>query len=51
MNDEIDFLPLRALRVRRNGKREYDPADKRRWVSAPIFWLRIESWERRWQLR
>lgn len=32
MNDEIDFLPLRALRVRRNGKREYDPADKRRLI-------------------
>lgn len=32
MNDEIDFLPLRPVRVRSDGKREYDPADKRRLI-------------------
>ena len=32
MNDGIDFLPLRPVRVRSNGKREYDPADKHRLI-------------------
>ena len=32
MHDEIDFLPLRPVRVRSDGKREYDPADKRRLI-------------------
>lgn len=32
MSDEIDFLPLRPVRVRSHGKREYDPADKCRLI-------------------
>jgi transposase len=33
LNDEIEFLPLRPVRVRSNGKREYAPADKRRLIA------------------
>jgi transposase len=32
MIEEIDFLPLQPLRVRSNGKRDYDPAAKQRLV-------------------
>jgi transposase len=32
--NELDFLPLRATWVRSNGKRQYDPQDKRRLIEA-----------------
>jgi transposase len=32
MNEQIDFLPLQPIRVRSNGKRDYDPAAKQRLV-------------------
>lgn len=32
VEEQIDFLPLQAVRVRSNGKRDYDPVAKRRLV-------------------
>ncbi|MGO4763652.1 transposase [Cupriavidus sp. 2KB_3] len=34
MEAEFDVLPLRVIRVRSNGKRDFDRADKRRIVEA-----------------
>ncbi|WP_404943781.1 transposase [Ralstonia pickettii] len=32
IQDEIDLFPLQAVRVRSNGKRDYEPAAKRRLI-------------------
>lgn len=32
LENEVEFLPLQAVRLRSNGKREYDPVAKRRLV-------------------
>ncbi|MDK3022663.1 transposase [Cupriavidus taiwanensis] len=34
MDNECEVLPLRVIRVRSNGKRDFDPGDKRRLVEA-----------------
>lgn len=34
IDDEFDFLPLRVLRVRKNGKRDFDPVGKRWLIEA-----------------
>lgn len=34
--EQVDFLPLQPIRVRSNGKRDYDPAAKQRLVQMCV---------------